>query len=460
MLTDEPPYCKLVSNTQFIKTRGTNSKYEEAIEASAKYNKTLFRERKTRLPFLDSQTTVAQGNCMIWNREYQRVKPSIGGNGAVLHYQVKKWLKKRRLSENGDFGMINRAPNYAPTDLIQHSTEIELLGSYITNNQHIAYTMKQPPPMKQIHQNMYQKQNINRDSNSPAINMNHNHDNHHKINGNHNDWNMEDDENSKHDNENDTDDEEGDAKRKKKTGPGRGRGHRKGQAYDDADKTFICDQCGAKYKTRPGLSYHVQKTHNLRLALNPSGNGSHVTIPMNKITREPVDSINADDNTNSIFESVYDDNSSSMPQGSQASASTPLNQNTNSNQAAISKTNGTGSVKCGVCFGIEKEPRGQTSTTDKFITCSECTKQFHQTACLGFTATMIESVKKYKWLCIECKRCTLCGNSENDDKLLFCDDCDRGYHMYCLTPPITEAPAGDWRCKLCFKNNGDQVTAK
>ena len=46
------------------------------------------------------------------------------------------------------------------------------------------------------------------------------------------------------------------------------------------------------------------------------------------------------------------------------------------------------------------------------------------------------SVKKYPWQCIECKTCTLCGTSENDDKLLFCDDCDRGYHMYCLVPPM------------------------
>ena len=56
--------------------------------------------------------------------------------------------------------------------------------------------------------------------------------------------------------------------------------------------------------------------------------------------------------------------------------------------------------------------------------------------CLQFTENMLISVKKYPWQCIECKTCTLCGTSENDDKLLFCDDCDRGYHMYCLVPPM------------------------
>lgn len=117
-----------------------------------------------------------------------------------------------------------------------------------------------------------------------------------------------------------------------------------------------------------------------------------------------------------------------------------------------------GPVKCGVCFCIEQEPRGQPNKNDKFITCSECTKQFHPTSCLGFNANIMESIKKYKWLCIECKRCTVCGSSENDDKLLFCDDCDRGYHVYCLTPPLTEAPEGDWRCDLCKHAIGNGST--
>uniref|UniRef100_A0A6I8PHD9 Double PHD fingers 2 n=1 Tax=Ornithorhynchus anatinus TaxID=9258 RepID=A0A6I8PHD9_ORNAN len=36
------------------------------------------------------------------------------------------------------------------------------------------------------------------------------------------------------------------------------------------------------------------------------------------------------------------------------------------------------------------------------------------------------------------------------DQLLFCDDCDRGYHMYCLTPPMSEPPEGSWSCHLCL----------
>uniref|UniRef100_A0A5F9CLS8 Double PHD fingers 2 n=1 Tax=Oryctolagus cuniculus TaxID=9986 RepID=A0A5F9CLS8_RABIT len=36
------------------------------------------------------------------------------------------------------------------------------------------------------------------------------------------------------------------------------------------------------------------------------------------------------------------------------------------------------------------------------------------------------------------------------DQLLFCDDCDRGYHMYCLTPSMSEPPEGSWSCHLCL----------
>lgn len=36
------------------------------------------------------------------------------------------------------------------------------------------------------------------------------------------------------------------------------------------------------------------------------------------------------------------------------------------------------------------------------------------------------------------------------DQLLFCDDCDRGYHMYCLSPPLSSPPEGSWSCRLCL----------
>ncbi|XP_025771163.1 zinc finger protein ubi-d4 [Puma concolor] len=42
------------------------------------------------------------------------------------------------------------------------------------------------------------------------------------------------------------------------------------------------------------------------------------------------------------------------------------------------------------------------------------------------------------------------GAACKGDQLLFCDDCDRGYHMYCLTPSMSEPPEGSWSCHLCL----------
>ncbi|ELK32514.1 Zinc finger protein DPF3 [Myotis davidii] len=85
--------------------------------------------------------------------------------------------------------------------------------------------------------------------------------------------------------------------------------------------------------------------------------------------------------------------------------------------------------------------------------------QLGHPTCLQFTLNMTEAVKTYKWQCIECKSCILCGTSENDDQLLFCDDCDRGYHMYCLNPPVAEPPEGSWSCHLCWELLKEKASA-
>ena len=98
---------------------------------------------------------------------------------------------------------------------------------------------------------------------------------------------------------------------------------------------------------------------------------------------------------------------------------------------------------CDFCLG-DSSLNKKTLQPEELIGCSECGRSGHPT-CLQFTENMLLSVRKYPWQCIECKTCTLCGTSENDDKLLFCDDCDRGYHMYCLVPPM----------KVSLKSNPD-----
>ncbi|XP_023675035.1 lysine-specific demethylase 5C-like isoform X4 [Paramormyrops kingsleyae] len=45
--------------------------------------------------------------------------------------------------------------------------------------------------------------------------------------------------------------------------------------------------------------------------------------------------------------------------------------------------------------------------------------------------------------------CRMCGRGDEDEKLLLCDGCDDNYHTFCLLPPLSEPPKGDWRCPKC-----------
>ncbi|XP_005180949.1 zinc finger protein ubi-d4 B [Musca domestica] len=104
---------------------------------------------------------------------------------------------------------------------------------------------------------------------------------------------------------------------------------------------------------------------------------------------------------------------------------------------------------CDFCLGDQRENK-KTNLPEELVSCSDCGRSGHP-SCLQFTPNMIISVKRYRWQCIECKYCSICGTSDNDDQLLFCDDCDRGYHMYCLSPPLVTPPEGSWSCKLCLE---------
>jgi len=56
--------------------------YRDAMEQCHNYNARLCAERSVRLPFLDSQTGVAQSNCYIWMEKRHR-GPGTPGNRRV-----------------------------------------------------------------------------------------------------------------------------------------------------------------------------------------------------------------------------------------------------------------------------------------------------------------------------------------------------------------------------------------
>lgn len=46
------------------------------------------------------------------------------------------------------------------------------------------------------------------------------------------------------------------------------------------------------------------------------------------------------------------------------------------------------------------------------------------------------------------------------EQTLLCDECNRGWHMYCMKPKITEIPKGDWFCIKCRPDDYKRSTRK
>ncbi|KAK3280194.1 hypothetical protein CYMTET_11959 [Cymbomonas tetramitiformis] len=45
--------------------------------------------------------------------------------------------------------------------------------------------------------------------------------------------------------------------------------------------------------------------------------------------------------------------------------------------------------------------------------------------------------------------CHVCKRSDNDSKMLLCDRCNKGYHLWCLQPTLKKAPDGEWHGPCC-----------
>ncbi|XP_043388543.1 LOW QUALITY PROTEIN: bromodomain adjacent to zinc finger domain protein 2A [Chelonia mydas] len=52
--------------------------------------------------------------------------------------------------------------------------------------------------------------------------------------------------------------------------------------------------------------------------------------------------------------------------------------------------------------------------------------------------------------------CLVCRKGDDDEHLLLCDGCDRGCHLYCHRPRMTEVPDGDWFCSVCVSQAGGE----
>ncbi|PKA59391.1 putative lysine-specific demethylase JMJ14 [Apostasia shenzhenica] len=51
--------------------------------------------------------------------------------------------------------------------------------------------------------------------------------------------------------------------------------------------------------------------------------------------------------------------------------------------------------------------------------------------------------------------CQQCKSGLHGDVMLLCDRCDKGWHLYCLSPPLEMVPSGNWYCLECINSDKD-----
>lgn len=135
---------------------------------------------------------------------------------------------------------------------------------------------------------------------------------------------------------------------------------------------------------------------------------------------------------------------------------------------------------CAVCQGPQN--RNQQHKPERFIRCSICRRRAHP-SCIDMSAKMSKRASEYPWQCSECKSCQKChrrlnvatvattadspvsasaGNitattatttttttttTATNRKMVFCDQCDRGFHLTCIG--LRNVPDGRWHCTVC-----------
>ncbi|GFS08696.1 PHD finger protein 10 [Elysia marginata] len=102
-----------------------------------------------------------------------------------------------------------------------------------------------------------------------------------------------------------------------------------------------------------------------------------------------------------------------------------------------------GLEKCRIC---KQRSTKEERKNEKIVKCAQCGKIGH-TSCLDLTEELVAVIKTYPWQCMECKTCVKCLDPFDEDKMMFCDRCDRGYHTFCIG--LEALPTGHWECGSC-----------
>ncbi|CAH4037870.1 unnamed protein product [Pieris brassicae] len=129
------------------------------------------------------------------------------------------------------------------------------------------------------------------------------------------------------------------------------------------------------------------------------------------------------------------------------------------------------SEKCSICLLRFTDQNIGTPINCEHIFCLDCITEWSRNVnscpvdritfesivvrrCIGGSVLRTEPVKvmerRPSFDILMATVCEICARSDNEDTMLLCDGCDLGYHMQCLTPPLTEVPATEqWFCPNC-----------
>ena len=93
--------------------------------------------------------------------------------------------------------------------------------------------------------------------------------------------------------------------------------------------------------------------------------------------------------------------------------------------------------------------KGDDRKSGAFVFCCDCGEAYHA-ACAACPLHLPDWALA-TWRCPNCKLCEACGVCEENDEssLVYCDGCDKAYHLHCLDPPLDKPPPGKFFCDLC-----------
>ncbi|XP_060656322.1 zinc finger protein DPF3 [Drosophila nasuta] len=488
-----------IGNFEKIQNFLNDTAYKEILENSENFNTRLCIERRLRMPFLDPQTGVAQTHCALFMKRKQRM-PGFR-HGQIYTYPSARWRKPKRQY------LLNPHQSYRAYQYREHHMSHQHQHQHQHQHHHVPTTGSGTVNARDHHQAESAAIAATDGNSMGASGDNDSKDSHANAEK---DWFHEDMDSSHYhhaddyeddfDSDNDFDESyssrgkrkrgsrsrrsnanvDGTPKRGRKGGGSRRRNANDGDAADRRRRGGGGGNAGNNANTSAAAAAAAAAVaHAASTAAAAAATGLYAT---HSNSASPIPIIDETSQSAMVMSATlpatYEKNplndagasNDSIPLATMASMGMAAAATTAVTPAIYTTVNASPTTPlaspkkhkmraerevaqpspyCDFCLGDQRENK-KTNMPEELVSCSDCGRSGHP-SCLQFTPNMIISVKRYRWQCIECKYCSICGTSDNDDQLLFCDDCDRGYHMYCLSPPLVTPPEGSWSCKLCME---------